>query len=345
MHGYNNSYDARGGLEQDAYCACAAINFLFFIIMADADFEFEFDSWAKSFKLNKRTRDKLRRMALVTKQGLAGLSDQDMNALKLTSAQLIALQEGVTALQLDTAPDSDAPDNQHLKTLLSTANTAFDPMQNNVIASPCAPPTFEALDPRAILVVKARSVKAVHITEFLTDDAKRRRSPRSSFRIQSAGSDGTCTILQDEDTSYGGITIDQWGGANCRLMNFLLASGRLQRCDIEFYLAYTTKIFDFASKYTWASVLNYDQRYREVQAEYNMQWGTFAPQLELQLLQPKAAAPPTPSRPVAPSQEECKLFKTHKTCPYGSDCKYRHVLRADKALSDDVSTTVPRPKN
>ena len=71
------------------------------------------------------------------------------------------------------------------------------------------------------------------------------------------------------------------------LINHLLCTGQLPRDEIEFYLAYTTKIYEFAEKYDWNSVLNYDYNYRELQAEHKFKWGTFSPHMELQLLVPK----------------------------------------------------------
>ena len=47
-----------------------------------------------------------------------------------------------------------------------------------------------------------------------------------------------------------------------RLLNHLLGAGQLPREDIEFYLAYTAK--EFAEKYEWSRVLNYDYNYREL---------------------------------------------------------------------------------
>ena len=256
-------------------------------------------------------------------------------------------------MQQTTAAKDSSPTRDHLATLLgkSRYGLRYDD-EGNDTATKLLPDTglqcAAAFDPRAILIVKARTAKAVHITEFLTDDVKRRRSPRNNYRIQNATTaDGSCIITHDQDTSYAGLTSEEWGAANCRLMNFLLSSGRLARHDVEYYLAYTTKIFDFASKYTWASILAFDQQYREVQAENNLQWGVFAPQLEMQLLQLKPTALPQPRRQPTHIQEECKLFKLHR-CPYGSQCRYRHVPAvADKTLltDDTPSGTASKPKN
>jgi hypothetical protein len=58
--------------------------------------------------------------------------------------------------------------------------------------------------------------------------------------------------------------MEEWGTANCRLMSYLLQEGKLSRKDIDYYLAYTTKINDMASKFTWQSILSFDRQYREV---------------------------------------------------------------------------------
>ena len=60
-----------------------------------------------------------------------------------------------------------------------------------------------------------------------------------------------------------------------RLMNHLLCTGQLPRDEMEFYLAYTTKIYEFAKMDDWNNVLNYDYNYREFQAEYKFKWGTW----------------------------------------------------------------------
>ena len=51
-----------------------------------------------------------------------------------------------------------------------------------------------------------------------------------------------------------------------QLMNALLARNMLHRNDIEYHLAYTAMIFEFASKYEWENILEYDYHYRELQA-------------------------------------------------------------------------------
>ena len=65
----------------------------------------------------------------------------------------------------------------------------------------------------------------------------------------------------------------------------LLRTGELPSNMIEYYLAYTTQIYDFASKYEWNSILQFDYQYRERQAEHGFTWGSLTANMELQLLQ------------------------------------------------------------
>ena len=57
-----------------------------------------------------------------------------------------------------------------------------------------------------------------------------------------------------------------WIVANARIMAALYNSGDLDHITTKDYMAYTVKIGELASRYTWASVLVYDQEYWRRQA-------------------------------------------------------------------------------
>ena len=126
-----------------------------------------------------------------------------------------------------------------------------------------------------------------------------------------------------------------------RLLNHLLTTNQLQRKDTEFYLAYTTKIYEFAEKYEWNSVLSYDYTYREIQAEHNFKWGTFSPHMELQLLVPKRARQSSAGgrTNTTGSTEDCRIFKAKGSCPFKEACRYRHPEAKVKSEISD------KPKN
>jgi hypothetical protein len=180
------------------------------------------------------------------------------------------------------------------------------------------------LDPRATLTVKATKTKAIHIIEFLPDHIRRKRAPKSLLRVDTGEDGEPCIHYQEAPTSYDGISMNVWGAANMRLLNFLINTGRLDNTKIAFYLAYSAHIFDLAERYLWSSIMEFDKQYRELQAEYSFPWGTFAAQLEMKTLVLKQASVES-ERSVHNTSEECRMYKARGWCSFGGNCKYRHV--------------------
>ena len=172
---------------------------------------------------------------------------------------------------------------------------------------------------------------------------------------QGATHDSDRLVLKtEEEHPYARIAMEEWGAANCRLMNFLMQEGKLARKDVEFYLAYTTKIFDLAELYEWHSVLDFDHQYRELQAAHAFPWGTFAPHLEQKLIPRRSnsnnnkifnAATKTGSPQPNQGQQECKLFKASRGtyCPFGEGCRYKHTVRPFPAPTGAGTASTPQP--
>lgn len=79
----------------------------------------------------------------------------------------------------------------------------------------------------------------------------------------------------------------------------------------KYYLAFTTKTYDTASKFTCQSISLFDRQQWEAQAEFNTQWSTYEPQLEYQLLQHETTLMPLSPQPTTAdrSKEEFTHFK------------------------------------
>ncbi|KAL9981545.1 hypothetical protein ACROYT_G010257 [Oculina patagonica] len=83
------------------------------------------------------------------------------------------------------------------------------------------------------------------------------------------------------------VTIAQWVIANTRIFHTLLSAGKLPSPqDVQHYLAYTIKIMELSTKFTWSSVLKYDDEFRHVQAVYNYPWSYDFNHLHTVLLEP-----------------------------------------------------------
>lgn len=283
---------------------------------ADSDDEFDFDEFLEYHQLSKATRNTLRNNSLLTRQALLSLTPADISRLKITKRQTDLLSTALQALHRDARPMRQPTGAQlqtdvdsHLKTLLAAGrHTANDGLNGDGLASGVASFTGSLFDPRAVLTLRSTKEAAVHITELIPDHVKRKLTQRG-----------------DQEINYTGLSFDQYAAANMRLLNFLLESGLLHRNDVEFYLAFSANIFDLAAKYTWPSILIFDRHYRELQAHHGFKWGTYAPQLEMQLLQPKSAQPALNLGRTTDYQEDCKMFKAKGICRFGDKCKFRHV--------------------
>lgn len=331
----------------------------------DITSEFNFDEWASSLGLSRKITQILRQEELVSKEALSLLELKDLKELNFPMgttkiilhdiAKWTTVQTNVTDTVSVTEPNVQSSSMGNNFGQLEGAGKTLDHLLNDLQAPPaqgCPISSGQAdwghMDPRTILTIKAQSSKAVHITAFITEHCKRRRqNRRKEFIIKSGTKDTETLVLKsDDEHPYLGIYIEEWGAANMRLMNHLLCTGQLPRDEIEFYLAYTTKIYEFAEKYDWNSVLNYDYNYRELQAEHKFKWGTFSPHMELQLLVPKR--PKQQSGQNGPGQlarEDCKLFKARGSCPFGATCKFRHLRSQQKDSKDSHAEASMPSKN
>ena len=201
-------------------------------------------------------------------------------------------------------------------------------------------PLLNPDDPRAGLVVRSTSTKTFHITAFLPEEVRARLRNKREQRIVPNG-DNNLRLTCKDGHAYAGISLCEWASANMKLMSHLLKVDYLAREDVEFYLAYTMQIFDFADKIPWKRVLNYDFSYRERQAELNFPWGSRVSMMEMLLLEdPRDRRPPNnqydqltrggPPRDRGhdrgdrdTSKIPCKQFLARGFCSF-NPCKYLH---------------------
>lgn len=315
--------------------------------------EFNFEHWAKQLNLPKKVQQILSKEELTSKESLQLLDVQDLKEMGLPLGCTKLIMKSVNKWNNIVA--ADPSDDTSKSTKKETSNTetldAAGKTLDMLLSENMAPKVFPFqnnstsghMDPRTILTNKATSRKAVHITQFLTEKCKRRRqNRRKEFVLRTGQSTETMVLKTEEDHPYLGIYIEEWGAANMRLMNFLLQSGDLKREDVEYYMAYTTRVFEFAETYEWNSVLDFDHTYREVQAEHGFQWGTFSPHMELQILTPKRNKHnigDTAQRSGAQATEDCKIFKARGYCTFGSACRYKHPKTAQKKAGPAHTTT------
>ena len=318
--------------------------------MADS---FVFEEWAEKTGLIAATIKKLEKADCNNYLGIKQLKLQDVMELTLSIGQRNLLLAAISDLNKPEKPkdntelSGDGATGEAENQNVGQEGQGPTQMLENAASSPVTP--LAGADPRTILTMKSNSCKAVHITQFLPEQTKTRLRDRKKKYVLGSGEAGeSVMLLKDNKHPYSGITIGEWGAANCRLMAHLLKSGYLKTEDVDYYLAYTTQIYEWYETYLWEAILDFDHSYRERQAEHQFKWGVIPPNMQINLQgqpRPKPAnnnqrssfankSRQANSKTDGKTTQECRLFKTNKgNCPFGDACKFAHT--PSSAQKDD----------
>lgn len=276
----------------------------------------------------------------------AGTSKQ-ADPIDTLRAEMTALAASVAALAKQQAPQATATQAAILQDAGETFSRIFDQ------ADPSLPRAADmrgaTFDPRHRLTLKAPS-KTCHITQFLSEEAKLRRRPKTHQNVVlSVEGDTQAVVMRESEAHpYRGITLSDWGAANMRLMNHLLATNALRRDEVEYYMAYTTSIFEFYNKYEWESILHFDFSYREAQQAHQFMWGQMDPSMELHYLIPLSRSQALPPRPaqqkramdsLSGDKQVCRQYLAYGSCRFGKTCRYTHVQPEENHPSPIPTTT------
>lgn len=345
----------------------------------DLEMEFCFNEWAESFGLNRATTSTLVKEGCNTREILMVLTATAVNKLCLSIGQGIAFRKGLKALgnrvggrQTDatlnspidggqkrrreddeTSQDSHLPSGQRAtkEGLELEAEEELDEFlkdpQAKTATSRRAARTLEGAygpDPRDNLVIKSQRKKAQRIANFVPESVTKRLATKNKDRMALVqGADGKFSIRSDDDLPAH-LTLSEWGAANLRLLQHLLDSGELPRADVEYYNAYTLMIFELVENYEWASILAFDNRYRELQAHTGFPWGTPSRGLEVSTLIPRQRKEKQGDRYKGKSNQRkekkgtCRAFAREGTCPYGERCIFSHSPNGAEAPKNGPGT-------
>lgn len=194
--------------------------------------------------------------------------------------------------------------------------------------------------------------------------------PLSGAPVKSAG--GPClhivdfvsssALVEEEVVLGGGVTLKlntkpklekispaMWITANSRILRQL--KDTVPGFSVDSYARYTEMVGELAVRYTWQSVLLFDEEYRQRQATLGFDWGTAAPHLSTVVLRDKPAVPAVARkataqvrRPGQTGQEICRQFNSGN-CRYGPGCKYDHACftcgSREHTVRDHSATLTP----
>ena len=316
--------------------------------------DFNPEEWASKFHLARNTTRALRREELMDLEILRSMTRQDINRLELSVGQSRALMCAVVSLgntmkitdAEERATNGEEPEGREgageRQQELEAAEANLDQWlakegegQGATGGEPAAQPLL-LYDPRMNLTVKAVKKKALQVIAFLPETVRARVNRRKKDRLVLSDSPGGTVSLKTQEVGQVYISIDEWGAANNRILAHMLREGDLGRGEVEYYLSYLTYVYELAPLYEWMSILEYDTRYREIQAQHGFTWGTMAPHLDTVLVarqqggNQKGKTTGTLQKGDRGRQRQekksvvCRIFATKGTCPFGSDCIYRH---------------------
>ena len=122
------------------------------------------------------------------------------------------------------------------------------------------------------------------------------------------------------------VSPSAWTVANAKIMRTLIARHvDFKVCD---YIRYTEMIGELGCRFTWQSVLIFDDEYRQRQHKDQFRWGSEAPHLATVVLRDR----PLPlsrvaqrQRPIPSTKKDICLQFNRGVCSYGLRCIYQHV--------------------
>lgn len=184
-------------------------------------------------------------------------------------------------------------------------------------------------DPRMLLTVKASSKKAKKIANYLPEKVKERIQRRRRDRLVFSQSEDGSIMFKPAEEDMHAITMAEWGAANMRLLGDLLHTGELAYEDVDYYLSYTMQLYELAERFEWSSLMEFDSRYRELQAEHEFRWGDMRFASQIHLLTPRRPSTQQQNRRTTTTNRErpeCRqwLLSGGKSCNFGSACRYVH---------------------
>ena len=132
------------------------------------------------------------------------------------------------------------------------------------------------------------------------------------------------------------LSIAQWVGGNTKIFHHLLASGKLPSPqDVQHYLVCTVKVLEFSTKFSWPSVLQFDDEFHHFQAVYNCPWSFGWHHLHTVILEPLVVASKFSPGKITQGSSTfanfssdgrviCRNFNQAKGCTL-YECKVTHV--------------------
>lgn len=178
-----------------------------------------------------------------------------------------------------------------------------------------------SLDPLTYLLPPA-TTKFLEITNFIQfEDCEEEQE------LWENGTNKVVLKATSKKVKLENVTPMQWSAANIRILFELIREGKLKTGHIWDYLAYTVKISEMTSIYTWGSVLRYDHAYRRAQAAVGFRWASDSPyvdKMNLRFREEKTTQKGKEKNKSQVTKKPCAAYQTDN-CKFGEKCWHKHV--------------------
>ncbi|KAK7096602.1 hypothetical protein V1264_005878 [Littorina saxatilis] len=302
--------------------------------------EFSLSEWIEKHEIGEDVQAALKKEGLLGQKAhkcLCLIENQDLKDLRLCKADFLLLKEAVKEIQEDNGggplcgPTIGVPlgaPAQKQKQSRMTLDDLLQPVQGQG-----KQPRSDRvdLDPSVYLTARRKDSgeSALRVVDFISSAA------RESEEIDLGG--GISLKMAGQKQKLERVSPAMWMAANGRIMAELIKNGELDTEESVFdYIAYTVKVSELACRYTWASVLMYDDEYRSLQAATGHRWGADTPHLSVVALREKPigtgqqrqqpgtnVAAPNKRRTNAKGIPFC-LQWNKGNCTYGDRCNFDH---------------------
>lgn len=278
-----------------------------------------------------------------TLPALSAMSESDLDTLKLKRGDIAVLRAAVKALQ---EQQGKGPMCQAQPIPQQSPKVLLDTLLRHDVDSLSDGVQRVDLDPQVYLLPRSGETKPLLIPDFVpqtwTNEGEEIDLGGAKLKLPH-------TLKKPKLSD---VSPSMWISANARIMAKLHASQSLSEQGLRDYMAYTAKVGELASRFTWLSVLQYDNEYRLQQASMRFRWGSDSQHLATVMLRERPSSTYNNKggkgdqpgakgggKPRGPSGRFICLEYNKSQCSFGTKCNYDHVcLKCKKAHSEKEHT-------
>lgn len=198
------------------------------------------------------------------------------------------------------------------------------------------PTARAAADPQIYLQGKVASVKYRKIVEYLP---QRSRHVDEEIKV---GEGLFVKLDKGKAMKAENVSPSQWIIGNASILAEILDECEVSEATANFtkdYLSYTAKIGDLGGRFTWQSVMLYDDEYRSLQSRYGFRWGTDSNHLSTVILTPREQKPVGKKSKMNHNSKTCGYYNMGKECPHEPHCKFAHVCEICRKTHPKIACT------